>query len=88
MEQNCPNPFNASTVISYVLLGSEYVSLKVYDVLGREVATLVEGYQEAGVHRVRWDGLDKEGRPVASGTYLYRLRAGGFEETKSMTLLR
>ncbi|HID62226.1 MAG TPA: T9SS type A sorting domain-containing protein [Anaerolineae bacterium] len=86
--QSYPNPFNASTAIEYTLLRSARVSLKVYSLLGQEVATLVEGYQEAGSHRVRWDGLDREGRPVSSGTYLYRLQAGGFEETKSMTLLR
>ena len=59
-----------------------------YDLLGQEVATLVEGYQEEGSHQVRWDGLDREGRPVASGTYLCRLHAEGLAETKSMTLLR
>ena len=88
LKQNWPNPFNTSTAISYVLPSSGHVSLKVYDVLGQEVATLVEDHQEAGHHRVRWNGLAKEGRRVSSGTYLSRLHAEGFAETKSMTLLR
>ena len=86
--QNWPNPFNASTIISYVLPSSAHVSLNVYDVLGREVATLMEGYRKAGSHRVYWNGLDREGRQVSSGIYLYRLQAGGFRESKRMTLLR
>lgn len=86
--QNWPNPFNASTTISYVLPGSMDISLKVYDLLGREVAMLAEGHRKAGPHQVFWEGTDKEGRQVSSGVYFYRLQAEGFQETKCMTLLR
>jgi flagellar hook assembly protein FlgD len=88
LRQNWPNPFNASTTISYVLPSSAHVSLKVYDILGREVATLVERYQQGGPHRICWDGTDKEGHQVSSGVYFYRLQAETFREIKCMTLLR
>lgn len=88
LDQNWPNPFNACTAIRYVLPSSQPVSVKVHDVLGREVATLVQGHQEAGTHLVVWAGTDQEANRVSSGVYIYRLRAGSFGEAKTMTLLR
>jgi hypothetical protein len=88
LSQNYPNPFNPSTTIAYAvgslsgLSGAEVV-LKVYDLLGREVATLVNGKQEPGRHTVVWDAT---GQP--SGVYFYRLRAGNFVETRNLLLLR
>jgi hypothetical protein len=83
LEQNYPNPFNPSTRISFSVRGSGFVSLKVYDVLGREVRTLVNEDLQPGSYEVTFnaDGL-------ASGVYLYRLRAGNFTQTKRMVLLR
>jgi hypothetical protein len=67
-----PNPFNASTVASYKLRAASHVSLKVYDTAGRLVATLAEGWRDAGEHQVTFDGSK-----LASGVYLYRLTSSG-----------
>jgi hypothetical protein len=83
LEQNYPNPFNPSTTISFSLPRTEVVSLKVYDLLGREIATLVEGREEAGEHSATWNA-----KSLASGVYFYQLKAGGFVETKKLLLLR
>jgi hypothetical protein len=83
LEQNYPNPFNPSTTISYALPKQGFVTLKIHDVLGRVVQTLVEKTQEAGMYRVR---LDASG--LSSGVYFYRLAAGSFIETKKLVLLR
>jgi len=71
-----PNPFLTSTTISYALDQAGPVRLTVYDALGREVRTLVDGQQAVGWHAVVWDGRDAEGQAVASGMYFYRLRVG------------
>jgi len=81
--QNYPNPFNPSTVMSYQLPVASNVSLKVYDVLGREVATLVNGRQEAGRYSVSFNAAS-----FASGVYFYRLQAGNFVQTKKMMLVK
>ena len=88
LSQNQPNPFNPSTDISFSLPKSGQVKLTVYNILGAEVATLVDEIRSAGVHRITWDGTDKSGNPVASGVYLYRLTAGDFAETKKMVLMK
>jgi len=78
-----PNPFNPTTAIAFDLpLGSE-VRLAVYDMLGREVARLVDGYREAGVHQVTFDATH-----LPSGVYLYRMQAGGFEDARLITLMK
>jgi 5'-nucleotidase / UDP-sugar diphosphatase len=88
LAQNYPNPFNPQTQISFALpIGSD-VNLTVYDLLGRQVKVLVNGYCNAGTNNVIWDGLDKTGKDVASGVYFYRLQAGDFVQTKKMSLLR
>ncbi|MGA7160834.1 MAG: T9SS type A sorting domain-containing protein, partial [Bacteroidota bacterium] len=81
--QNYPNPFNPTTMISYQLAVNSVVTLKVYDVLGRLVKTLQEGRQTSGEHSVTFDAST-----LASGTYFYRLTAGGFGETKRMALIK
>ncbi|MDP2982012.1 MAG: T9SS type A sorting domain-containing protein [Candidatus Latescibacter sp.] len=86
--QNTPNPFNPATTISYNLRKSSLISLKVYDLLGREVTTLAEGDTPAGQHRVVWNGSDYSRKQVSSGVYFYRLIAGGREETRKMLLAR
>ena len=85
---NHPNPFNPSTTIRYEIPARCRVALGVYDVGGRLVARLVDGMQDAGVHEVRWDGLDTAGGPVASGVYFSRLSAGKQSVTGTMVLLR
>jgi subtilisin family serine protease len=80
--QNYPNPFNPSTVISYQIPKAGHVKLKVYDVLGREVATLIDKEQIAGSYKVEFSGQ------LSSGVYFYRLTAGEFSQTKKMLLLK
>jgi hypothetical protein len=83
LAQNFPNPFNSQTNFTFSILNSERVSLKVFDLLGREVATLIDRNMDAGVHAVNWnaDGL-------ASGIYLYTLKAGSFNETKKLVYMK
>jgi hypothetical protein len=86
--QNYPNPFNPSTVISYSIPNVTFVSLKIYDILGREVRTLVNSEQIIGIHNVQWNGDNNYGNKVASGIYLYKIEAGDFIMTKKMLLLK
>jgi hypothetical protein len=81
--QNYPNPFNPETKIKYQIPNSSEVTLKVFDLLGREVATLVNERLQPGSYETTFDGKD-----LSSGVYLYRLQAGGFVETKKLLLLR
>jgi hypothetical protein len=81
--QNYPNPFNPSTTIAYQLSTRAHVTLKVYDVLGRKVATLVNEEKAAGRYTVSWDATK-----VASGVYFYEMRSNGYFETRAMLLLR
>ena len=83
LEQNYPNPFNPLTVIRYQLPVQGHVSLKVFNVLGQEVAALVDGMQEAGFKSVKWDASG-----VPSGIYFYRIQAGGFVQTLKLLLIR
>jgi hypothetical protein len=78
-----PNPFNPTTALSYKLQAASYVSLKVYDTTGRLVATLLEGWREVGTHEVTFDGSG-----LASGIYLAKLEAGGFNQTQKLVLLK
>ena len=83
LEQNYPNPFNSSTVISFSIPSNLYALLKVFDVMGQEVATLVNEKLPAGNHSRQWDASN-----VSSGVYFYRLQCGSFVETKKIVLLR
>jgi hypothetical protein len=83
LEQNHPNPFNPSTVVGYAVPKSSYITLKVYDLLGRQVAVLFEGMAAPGWYTVNFQGTN-----LPSGTYLCRLEAGGFVQTKKMLLLK
>ena len=83
LEQNYPNPFNPSTTISFSMPKADNVELKVYDLLGREVATLISGFRVAGSYR-----MDFNASHLSSGVYIYRLQAGDFVESKRMTLIK
>lgn len=87
LDQNFPNPFNSSTFIKYQLPDAQYISLKVYDVLGNEVATLVNEEKNAGNYEVEFNPTDGS-LNLASGIYLYRLQAGDYVLTKKMILLK
>ena len=87
LKQNYPNPFNPSTSIQYALNSAQFVTLKVYDALGNQVATLVNEQKNAGVYQVNFNpaaGIKNQ----ASSVYFYRLQVGSFSETKKMVLLR
>jgi len=81
--QNYPNPFNPSTNIKYQITNNSYVTLKVYDILGRVVESLVNEKQSPGVYEVKWDGSY-----YSNGVYFYKLTADGFSETKKMILIK
>jgi len=83
LEQNYPNPFNPETTIQFALPERSQVTLRLFDFLGREVAMLLEGDLQPGVFKVTFDAGH-----LASGLYLYRLEAGGFVQTRKMTLLK
>ncbi len=92
LEQNYPNPFNPTTTINYQLPTNSYVTLKVFDILGREVVTLVDGVEEAGYHNVQWSTCLPAGtadnRQLSSGVYMYRLQAGEFSAVRRMLLIK
>lgn len=83
LSQNYPNPFNPATVIGYQLPDAAHVRLEIFNITGRRIAVLIDGKQQAGFHQVIFEGAS-----LASGTYLYRIRAGGFEKTRKFTLIK
>jgi murein DD-endopeptidase MepM/ murein hydrolase activator NlpD len=83
LEQNYPNPFNPTTVIQYAVPRTSHVRIVLFDLLGREVGTLLDGIQNPGHHRVRWDATG-----MASGVYYYRLTSGDWSQTKSMMVIK
>ena len=88
LQQNAPNPFNSGTVISWFQLQSGPTRLEVFALTGQRVAMLHDGPQKAGLHRLRWDARDDQGRPLASGVYVYRLVTAENVQTRKLTLLR
>jgi hypothetical protein len=88
LHQNYPNPFNPVTKIEYDIPGDGNVSLVVYDVLGRQVITLVNGFQTAGYHDVLWDGTDERGKKAGAGIYIYRFTTAVYSEAHKMVLLK
>lgn len=85
---NYPNPFNPTTTIKYELTAAATVELAVYDVLGRKIQTLVKGRRERGTHLERWNGADERGRPLPSGVFFLRLKAGNETIIRKLTLLK
>jgi hypothetical protein len=89
--QNYPNPFNPSTSIQYAVSSRQFVSLKVYDVIGNQVATLVNEEKPAGEYEVEFSaigGPESSIKDLASGIYFYQLRAGDFVQTRKMILMK
>jgi len=83
LSQNYPNPFNPTTTWRFTISSSSFVSIKVFDLLGRDVATLVQEEREAGTYEVRFNATN-----LAGGTYIYRIMAGEFVQSRRMILLR
>jgi len=88
LHQNYPNPFNPATTIEYALPRPARVSMRVYNLLGQEIATLVNDWQDSGYLEIVWHGRDRAGRSVASGVYFAVLYADGHILTRKMVLLR
>lgn len=93
LHQNYPNPFNPTTTIQYEIAaaddaGSQRTVLKIYNLLGKEVRTLVDTQEQPGFYTAIWDGNDNTGAPAGSGVYIYRLQSGRFVETRKMALIR
>ncbi len=88
LHQNYPNPFNPTTLIRYDLRDNVQVSLRIYNLLGQEVRTLVNEFQGAGSQQALWDGLDNKGNTVPSGIYIYQIEAGSFVHARKMVMLQ
>ncbi len=88
LSYNYPNPFNPSTKIRYALPEGREVRIIIYDINGSKVADLVNNYQSAGTYEVTWNGKNDSGQQVASGIYLYNVKAGNFTQTRKMMLLK
>jgi hypothetical protein len=86
--QNYPNPFNPATAIGYALPQISRVELKIYNLLGQEIRTLVDKQQQPGKYTITWDGADNHGQQVSSGIYIYQIKAGDYVESRKMVLLR
>jgi len=88
LNQNYPNPFNPITMISYQLPDDSDVKITIYNIMGREVATLINERQKAGYRSIRWNGTDHSGRKVSGGIYIYHIHAGNFNKAMKMVLLK
>ncbi|SVD24326.1 uncharacterized protein METZ01_LOCUS377180, partial [marine metagenome] len=88
LHQNYPNPFNPVTTLRYDLPENAMINITIYDMLGREVKTLINQTQDAGYKLVIWDATNDYGKPVSAGIYLYQIQAGEYISTKKMVLLK
>tara|TARA_B100001167_G_scaffold98508_1_gene59982 strand:- start:263 stop:1495 length:1233 start_codon:yes stop_codon:yes gene_type:complete len=88
LHQNTPNPFNPVTSLRYNLPENSHVNITIYDMLGREVKTMLNQYQYAGYRSITWNATNEYGMPVSAGIYLYRIQAGNYTRTKKMVLLK
>jgi hypothetical protein len=86
--QNYPNPFNPSTIIRYDLPNNSFVSLTVYDMIGRVVKNLIKRTQVAGFQSVQWDATNNKNQPVSAGIYIYSIYSDSFIDTKKMILVK
>ena len=88
LHQNYPNPFNPTTTIEYSLPKRSQVTLKIFNILGQRVRTLIDESKSIGEYSMQWDGMNDEGISMSSGIYFYHLQAGKFSQTRKMLLLR
>ena len=86
--QNYPNPFNPNTTIQYEIPKSGKVELRIYDIMGRHIKTIVSEYQQAGNYKKVWNGLDKNGKTASSGFYVYTVKFENKIYSKKMILLK
>ena len=88
LHQNYPNPFNPTTKISYDLPEASFVTLSIFDLMGREIRTMINSEQTAGYKSVQWNATNDRNEPVSAGLYLYTIQAGEFRQTRKMVLLK
>ena len=88
LRQNYPNPFNPTTQLRYDLPEASHVRIMIYDLMGREIRTLVDMDQKAGYRSIQWNATNNNGSRVSAGMYLYMIQAGEFRQTKKMILLK
>ena len=88
VHQNHPNPFNPTTKLRYDLPEASHVRIMIYDLMGREIRTLVDMDQKAGYRSIQWNAANDLGQPVSAGMYLYMIQAGDFRQTRKMVLLK
>jgi hypothetical protein len=88
LHQNYPNPFNPVTTLRYDLPNNSLLTIIIYDMLGREVKTLINQTQNGGYKSILWDGTNDHDHSVSSGVYLYRIQAGNYMRSKKMVLLK
>ena len=88
LNQNYPNPFNPVTTLRYDLPENGIVTIIIYDMLGRQVKTLINQTQDAGYRSIIWDATNDYGKPMSAGIYLYQIQAGEYMQTKKMVLLK
>ena len=88
LHQNYPNPFNPVTTINYDLPNRSIVNLVIYDIMGREVATLLNEERNEGYHSIIWNTRNNVGTPVSAGIYFYQIQAKDFVKTRKMVLLK
>jgi hypothetical protein len=88
LHQNYPNPFNPVTTLQYDLPEDALVNITIYDMMGRQVKTLVNGSQTAGYRTTQWNATNDRNEPVSSGLYIYTIQASDYTQTKKMVLLK
>ena len=88
LDQNYPNPFNATTIIRYQIPDDSRVTMKIFNIMGQEVKTLVDGVQVSGYYSIIWDGMDRFGKIVPSGVYFCHFNSSGFMRTRKMVLIK
>ena len=88
LAQNYPNPFNPETTIRFSIPVSSEVIIKIYNLLGNEIKSLVFDYLPAGEHSAHWNGTDNSGQKVSSGLYIYRMKAGKYSDVKKMMFIK
>ena len=88
LHQNYPNPFNPLTTLRYDLPEDAFVNITIYDMMGRQVKTLINDQQTAGYRSLQWNATNDAGSPISAGMYLYMIQAGEFRQTRKMVLLK
>ena len=88
LHQNHPNPFNPVTTLRYNISENSLVTIAIYNILGKEVKTLINQTQDTGYKSVIWNATNDYGKPVSAGIYLYQIQAGEYMQTKKMVLLK